>query len=66
MTNLFGSWVIVALLVGPQGQLMMHNPSTMFDKEACMKQAHFINQAWLKAGVSGVATCKHLDVPETQ
>lgn len=57
----FGNWVIVAGLLGTDGQMHPHSAQTLFDRDACVREAKMINQEWRAAGVPGIVTCKQIE-----
>lgn len=56
----WGAYVIIAA-VWLNGQTAAYHPSTLFDREACIKQAAQINADWRAQDVHGIATCKKTD-----
>jgi len=56
----FGSFVIVAALM-VNGHATTYQPSTLFDREACIKQAAQINTEWRAEGLRGFASCKRAE-----
>ncbi len=54
----WGAYVIVAVIVWPNGQVTAYHPSTLLDRDACVKQATQINTEWRAEGEHGVATCR--------
>jgi hypothetical protein len=53
----WGAFVIIAAIM-TNGQVTTYQPSTLFDREACIKQATQINTEWRAQGLHGFASCK--------
>ena len=54
----WGSFVIVAVLIWPDGHSDVYKPTTLFDETACFRQAKQINVEWERSQITGFATCR--------
>ena len=53
----WGAYVIVAAIIWPNGQVADYHPTTLFDKDACIREAIQINDEWREEGRHGFASC---------
>ena len=54
-------WLIVAVLIGADGQPHAYRPAVQFDLDSCRREAHAINERWLVEHQVGVVTCRLAD-----
>ena len=52
----WGSYVVIAA-IWVNGHIAAYQPSTLFDREACIKQVTAINAEWRAEGLHGFASC---------
>jgi hypothetical protein len=55
------TYLMIAAIIWPDGVFQPLNPSVTFDKAACLTSAHDVNQRWLTAGITGIATCQEVN-----
>ena len=56
------AWIIVAAL-WTNGHMLTYQPTVMFDKLGCFREAASINHRWLEEHREGVAVCRRMDNP---
>lgn len=60
----WGTYVIVASILWPDGKLDTYRPTTRFDEIACFKEARRLNAEWHASETMGMAVCRK--APESE